>query len=62
MPGWLRAISSLNPLSYEVDGLRALMIEGGEATFGLPLDFGVMIGCLAVLMFLASRLYPRMAY
>lgn len=62
MPGWLRAVSSLNPLSYEVDGLRALMIVGGEAAFGLPLDFAVMIGGLAVLMMLATRLYPRMAY
>jgi hypothetical protein len=41
MPGWLQAISQANPLSYEVNVLRALLI-------GLPanltLDFGVLAG------------------
>lgn len=27
MPGWLRALSKVNPLSYEVDVLRALLIS-----------------------------------
>jgi ABC-2 type transport system permease protein len=26
MPGWLHALSKVNPLSYEVDVLRALLI------------------------------------
>ena len=26
MPGWLQAISKVNPLSYEVDALRGLLI------------------------------------
>jgi ABC-type polysaccharide/polyol phosphate export permease len=26
MPAWLRAVSHANPLTYEVDALRALML------------------------------------
>jgi hypothetical protein len=26
MPGWLQAISKVNPLTYEVEGLRGLLI------------------------------------
>jgi ABC-2 type transport system permease protein len=29
MPGWLQAISRGNPLTYEVDALRSLMVIGG---------------------------------
>jgi ABC-2 type transport system permease protein len=41
MPGWLKVISHINPLSYEVGALRGLLI-------GVPtnywLDFGVLVG------------------
>lgn len=60
MPGWLRAISTANPLTYEVDGLRALMVRGGTSTFGLGVDFGVLLTAAAVLTALAARLYPRL--
>ena len=30
MPSWLRAVSSVNPLSYQVDALRTLMIVGSS--------------------------------
>jgi ABC-2 type transport system permease protein len=60
MPGWLRAISTANPLTYEVDGLRALMVRGGTSTFGLGVDFGVLLAAVAVLIALAARLYPRL--
>ena len=59
MPYWLQWISWANPLSYEVDALRALMLNGGTSTFGLPLDFSVLIVTVAVLTAVASRLYPR---
>lgn len=60
MPGWLRAVSTANPLTYEVDGLRALMVRGGTSTFGLGVDFGVLLAAAAVLIALAARLYPRL--
>lgn len=60
MPPWLRAVAHANPLTYEVDGLRALMLEGGASAFGLVADFGVLLGTTAVLLVIAARLYPRM--
>jgi len=60
MPGWLKTISSLNPLTYEVDGLRALMLRGGESTFGLAHDFAALIIATSVFVMIATRIYPRM--
>jgi ABC-2 type transport system permease protein len=59
MPDWLRAVSRVNPLSYEVDALRALMLQNGASTFGLPLDFAVLLGTTAVLVAVGAYLYPR---
>jgi ABC-2 type transport system permease protein len=59
MPSWLRAISSLNPLTYQVDALRDLMLIGGTSTFGLLMDFGVQILALTALLAIATKLYPR---
>jgi ABC-2 type transport system permease protein len=61
MPGWLQVISHGNPLTYEVDALRALMLAQGTSTFGLPLDFAVLFAATAVLVIIAGRLYPRVA-
>ncbi len=36
MPGWLKVIAEANPLSYEVDALRALMLAGGTSANGYP--------------------------
>lgn len=59
MPGWLKAIAHGNPLTYEVDALRALMLSGGTSSFGLPLDFGVLVVVTAVMVVIAGRLYPN---
>jgi len=61
MPSWLQVVAHLNPLTYQVDALRALMVVGGTATFPLALDFGVLAVSLAVLLAIAARLYPRLA-
>jgi len=60
MPGWLHAVSRANPLTYQVDGLRALMLHGGASVFGLVPDFAVLLGGWAVLVVIAARLYPHM--
>ncbi len=60
MPAWLRAVARLNPLTYEVDALRALMLRGGVSVFGLGTDFAVLAGVFAVLVVVAARLYGRM--
>lgn len=58
MPGWLQPISQVNPLSYEVDGLRGLLI-GTPAH--LPLDFGVLVVASVGSIWVAAALLPRLA-
>ena len=60
MPPWLRAISRGNPLSYVVDGLRGLMLTGGQSQFGLGVDYTVLLGVVAALVVVATRMYPRL--
>ena len=31
------------PLTYEVDAMRALMVEGGRSLYGIGLDFIVLV-------------------
>jgi ABC-2 type transport system permease protein len=59
MPGWLQAFARVNPLSYQADALRALMLSTGHSVFGYATDFGVLAGALIVLATVASRLLPR---
>ena len=58
MPGWLQPISRINPLTYEVDGLRSLLI--GTST-DLPLDLVVLAGSTVLGVVVASMLLPRLA-
>lgn len=59
MPGWLQAISRANPLTYEVDALRSLMLRGGVSMYGVGLDLGVLVLTAGILVYIASRAYPR---
>jgi len=59
MPGWLRVISRINPLSYEVDALRALMLQDAVSAFGLTTDYAVLLAVTAVLVVVGAYLYPR---
>jgi ABC-2 type transport system permease protein len=59
MPGWLRVISRVNPLSYEVDALRALMLRDAVSAFGLTTDYAVLLAVTAVLVAVGAYLYPR---
>ncbi len=58
MPGWLQAISRVNPLSYEVDALRRLLI-GTPAN--LVLDVGVLAGATLAGITVSALLLPRLA-
>jgi len=62
MPDWLRAVSHANPLTYEVDILRTLMLRKGLSDYGLALDFAVLAAASAVLVAVAARMYRRMGY
>lgn len=61
MPRWLQIMAHGNPLSYEVDALRALMLTRGTSLYGLGMDFAVLTGVTAALIVLAGWLYPRAA-
>ena len=61
MPAWLKVIARVNPLTYEVDAMRALMVEGGATLYGIGLDFLVLAAITLALASMASRLYPNLA-
>jgi ABC-2 type transport system permease protein len=58
MPGWLHLIARVNPLTYEVQGLRQMLVGVG-VNGELWLDFLVVIGFFAVMLAAATRAYPR---
>jgi ABC-2 type transport system permease protein len=58
MPTWLRLLAHANPLTYEVHGMRQLLV--GINTGGtLWIDFVVVAGFLALMAGVAAKLYPR---
>jgi ABC-2 type transport system permease protein len=57
MPAWLRVVARVNPLTYQVDAIRSLMVQGGRSAYSLPLDWGVMLVVLILLTALGARLY-----
>jgi ABC-2 type transport system permease protein len=58
MPGWLQTISKINPLSYQVDALRGLLL-GTHAH--LALDYGVLVLAAGLGILSASSLLGRLA-
>ena len=56
MPTWLRVLSTFNPLSYEVNALRALLI-GGQFN---PLDVVVLVAAPVIGIATASTLLRRL--
>ena len=59
MPVWLQVISRINPLTYEVDALRALMLADGTSVYGVGIDFLVLLFVSAALIYIASQVYPK---
>jgi len=57
MPGWLKAIATINPLSYVVDAMRALLVTGDLTN--LPMDMLAITIATAVLITLASLSFKR---
>ncbi|MDI3258025.1 MAG: ABC transporter permease [Kyrpidia sp.] len=56
MPGWLRVVAAVNPMSYLVDGLRGLLL-GTPSHLGL--DWAALAGAGAVMLALSTVLFPR---
>jgi ABC-2 type transport system permease protein len=56
MPAWLHALSTVNPLSYELNALRALLI----GTPFNPLDIVVLVAAATIGIATASTLLRRL--
>jgi ABC-2 type transport system permease protein len=54
MPDWIQTVSMFNPISYTVDAVRVLMIEG--FVWDIILSAYLVIGLVALLT-LGSTLY-----
>lgn len=57
LPGWLKTIAYLNPLTYGVDALRQSLI--GFSSIPIQLDLAVLVGTSAVMMTVASYLFSK---
>jgi ABC-2 type transport system permease protein len=55
MPGWLKAVAHVNPLTYEVEGLRGFLLGGGHP----GVDLLVTVGWLVLFAAMATRAYPK---
>ena len=58
MPAWLQVVARVNPLSYEVHGMRELLL-GISAGGWLWLDFLVVGSFFAIAAIVAAKTYPR---
>src|SRR5437763_8196974 len=58
MPGWLHVVARVNPLTYQLQRMRQMLLGvggGGEVW----LDFLVVIGFLLAMLAAATRAYPK---
>ncbi len=59
MPLWLRVVAKGNPLSYQVDALQDLDDRGQQhAHSACELTFAMLFVVFAVMVAVATRLYP----
>ncbi|MGI0141714.1 MAG: ABC transporter permease [Candidatus Micrarchaeales archaeon] len=58
LPGWLYAFVAFNPMTYAVDALRTVIL--GIGTFGLPMDFAVLIGFAIFMVIVGTQAFKRM--
>jgi len=57
MPPWLQVVAKANPLSYMVDGLRALMLGGSAAEAAF--DVGILAVVALLISMLSAWFYPK---
>lgn len=61
MPDWLQIVSRINPLTYQVDALRATMLAEGSSAYGVGADALILLIIVTILTVICGRLYPRVA-
>jgi ABC-2 type transport system permease protein len=57
LPGPVQYIAYINPLTYGVDGLRAVLV--GTSSFSLVVDFGALVLSSVVMVSLGAYLFER---
>jgi ABC-2 type transport system permease protein len=57
LPGAMRVVVQLDPLSYGVDGLRGVLTSG--FAFGVATDFAVLGGLAAILLAIGAYLFSK---
>lgn len=58
-PGWMQAISHIDPLSYGVDGIRNALI--GEGIYPIWLDLGALLAFFIAFMAIGSYFFRKMS-
>ncbi|BAY26934.1 ABC-2 type transporter [Calothrix sp. NIES-2100] len=61
MPNWLKFLSHINPLTYQVDALRGTMLANGNSIYGFGWDCTILLLTLIGLTLICGKLYPRVA-
>ena len=61
MPRWLQIFSHINPLTYEIDAIRHLMVLNAPSVYGIGKDFGILLGASIVIVWIGSKIYPNIA-
>ncbi len=61
MPDWLKVLSAVNPLTYMVSALRELMVSPTVDPVAILGDLGVLVLACAILLAIATKLFPRVA-
>lgn len=62
MPKWIQFIALINPISYQIDALRELMIEHHPARFGVGVDLSILIVFFLFTTTIATKLFSRFLY
>ncbi len=57
MPSWLQAVANVNPLSYMVNGMRALLVTGDLSQ--LPFDMMILVIVALAMSILSAYMYPK---
>jgi ABC-2 type transport system permease protein len=47
-------------LTYVVNALRTSMLVGSASSFGMGLDYAVIVVTTVILVFIGARLYPQL--
>ena len=57
MPTWLQVVANINPLSYMVDGLRALMLTNSST--GVGVDILILAVVALGISMISAWMYPK---